>query len=310
MIGAARLATTSIVLAGALTISVGPAASQTTSDGPGVTVDRDELRPGDRIVLTIDGFSASAVTVSVCGNEARRGSSDCNMPESEGIRLNGDDSPTVSRVPVAVPPEPCPCVVRVSSRNQVEVALAPITLIGHPVGPLVGSPTLDDPLAVSITAEPASRSALDRLRGSLGGPVAYDVTVRVANRSTETLRHVGVTGSVGRDGDDDVATFEIPDPGRLDPGQSWEHIARAELPAPVIGGVTWHVAVSGAGQTAAADHVTSHLPGALIVLAVVFVADMCTLAWRYVVRRRRRAESAGTEPGAAVSVVRTAAASR
>lgn len=258
------------------------------ADGPEVTVDRSEVDPSGRVVLTIDGFEAGAVTISVCGNEANRGSADCNMVASRGLRLNRDGSPTTVAMPVAEPPVACPCVLRVSSPNNDEVAIVPIALTGHPVEPVVGSPELGQALAVSVSAEAASGNLLGRLRSSLGGPTAYDMTVTVRNGSTAALSRVAVTASVGRGGDDDLVTIEIPTVGRLGPGETWQHVVRVELPAPVLGGVTWRASASGAGPAAAAEQTTRHVPVLLFALTVVFAGDVVALASRQITRARRR----------------------
>ena len=45
-----------------------------STSGPAVSLDRTVVADGERVVLTIDGFDTLHVTISVCGNEARRGS--------------------------------------------------------------------------------------------------------------------------------------------------------------------------------------------------------------------------------------------
>ena len=79
----------------------------------------------------------------MCGNLAKRGSTDCNMPASQGVRLyHVDDSPLTAFV-VSAPPGTCPCVIRASSDTG-EVAYAPIEIRGVPTGPVV-DPFSDEP---------------------------------------------------------------------------------------------------------------------------------------------------------------------
>lgn len=172
--------------------------AQGTSSGPVVTLDRNEIEPEDRVVLNIDGFESMNVTISVCGNEARRGSVDCNMYASEGLKLDTDGTSTVIQIPVAAPPAPCPCVIRVSNRTFDEIAIAPITLIGHPTAPVVETPGQQGALDVTISAQAASPGLLAGARTSLGGPATYEVTVTVKNTSTVPIAAVSLAGAVVR----------------------------------------------------------------------------------------------------------------
>lgn len=267
-------------------VLVSPASASVS--GPIVTLDRYEMAPGERVVMTIDGFAATSVTISVCGNEARRGSSDCNMTESTGRTLDRDGSSTMLELPIAAPPVPCPCLVRVSSPGNDEVAVAPITLIGHPVGEIVDGSVEDEPLSVAVEVRRAPVDLLGSVTSALGGATTYEVTVVVTNRSTGTFGNVSVSGFAGRDEDDVLTSLDLSDPGELAAGQRWEETVEAELPAPVFGAAEWRVSASGAGPTVTAAAATRHVPVLLLVLAAVFVVDLMLLTWRLVARRRRR----------------------
>lgn len=284
---AVRIAVSGVVLGLAVAHGGLSAAAQDEGvvDGPTISLDRSTMQPGERVLVTLDGFRGSAVTISVCGNQARRGSADCNMTASEGLGLDRDGSSTITEFPVAAPPVTCPCLIRASTTSFDEVALTPIELIGHPVGPVVGV-VAREPLVVSVSARRSPRGSADSVRSSLGGPTAYDVTVSVRNRSTETLAPLTLTGSATR-GDDDVATLDLPRPGPIGPGETWTRVVRATLPAPVLGTFRWRVTASGAGPAAHAEVATSDLPVALLVLALVFGVDIVAIAWR---RIRRRSE--------------------
>jgi hypothetical protein len=266
------------------------------TSGPTVTLDRYSLHPGEPVIVTLEGFEASAVTISVCGNRAARGSVDCNMPASEGLGLDRDGSPTVGQMPVAAPEVPCPCIIRVSTTNQDEIAVAPIELIGHPVGPIVESGT-EAPLEVSVVPRRAPHGVMARLRAAIGGPTAYDVTVSVRNRSTEDLGGVTLTGAAGRTPDEDVTSFELPPIELLRPGQTWEHTVRATIPAPVVGGFVWQVTASGAGASISAEESSRALPLGLLLLVLVLVVDLGAIVWRRVARRHRQRDA-----GAAVAL--------
>jgi len=254
--------------------------------GPSVTLEVDRVTPGEQVSMTIDGFTTGFVTISVCGNEARRGSADCNMVASEGLHLDRDGSSSLARMPIAAPPAPCPCIIRVSSRLNDEIAVAPIELIGHPVAPVVEQPARDGSLAVAIHVRAAPDGVVSWGRSSLGGPARYEVTVTVKNRTAVPIEHVKVVASAGRDAQDDLVHLQLDEPGKLGPGQTWQQVVTTEVPAPSFGDLVWRVDASGAGPSATAMTTTRHSPLLFMVVVALFVLDIGFLAIRFVIRRR------------------------
>ena len=257
-----------------------------STDGPVASVDRDEVEPGERVFVTLDGFAATSVTIEVCGNQARRGSSDCNMAASEGLRIDEGDEPTVSQLPIAVPPTMCPCVLRISSRDTGEIAVVPIVITGHPVGPVIEGPTIEGLVEVTLEAREAPKGLIDAVRSALGGPAPYEVTVSVRNRSVETLRAAQLSGTAKRSETDTLAVLEFADPGPIAPGQTWQQTVTVVVPSPSFGAVQWQVAVTGAGPTVKADTGTRHRPLLLIVLVMTAVVLIATVLMRRMMLRR------------------------
>jgi len=247
--------------------------------------------------VTIDGFSAHTVTVSVCGNDARRGSGDCNMVKSKGVRIDPAVSPTVTKFGVSEPPYGCPCLVRVSSINGDEVAVTPITLTGHPIEPVVEAPNVDGPfVAVAIKAEPAPRGTFGWTRANLGGPFRYEVTVSVRNLTTEPLRFARVSGFVSRSDNENLAALPLTDPGEIGVGKTWKQTVYITVPAPSFGSLEWHAAVSGAGPTVTAESATQHRPILLMVILMLLIIDIGLLLMRFAIRRRIAREATLAEP--------------
>lgn len=261
--------------------------AQGATSGPVVTLDRYEIEPGQRVVLNIDGFESANVTISSCGNEARRGSVDCNMYASEGLKLDTDGTSTVIQIPIAAPPAPCPCVIRVANKTFDEIAIAPVTLIGHPVKAVVETPGQQGALDVTISAHAAPPGLFSGARASMGGPATYEVTVTVKNTSTVPIATVSLAGSVGRR-NDQLATLTFDDPGQIAAGRTWQQVVTAEVPGPSLGTLQWRVDVSGAGPTVTATGATAQRPTLLIILVLFLVADVFLLAIRFVIRRRQR----------------------
>jgi hypothetical protein len=57
-----------------------------------------------------------------------------------------------------------------------------------------------------------------------------------------------VAGSAGRDATDTAASFDVPPPGAIAPGSTWERELRVRLPAPLIGRATWRLVRRGPGR--------------------------------------------------------------
>lgn len=298
-----------VLLAGALGVLLGPAGGPASAqDGdeieprfaaPIVIVNRTSFQPGDELVLTIAGFRSPSVTAFVCGNDARRGSSDCDNVGAKTAELRADGSSTVVDMVAAAPPLPCPCVVRVASPDGDEVAIVRVTVIGHPSAPVVGGDfALDEPLAVAVDARRASSGFVSGLFASLGASTSYDVTLTLRNRSADAVSGLTVDAWAGR-GDRILRSFEIDVPAELPAGETIERTVTVELPAPHFGTATWRVEVAAPNAptiTAAAS--SANLPWLLILLLTMLVVDLLVLAFRLIRRlRRRRDEPDGPDEG-------------
>lgn len=255
--------------------------------GPNISLDRAEVQVGEPVVVTLTGWQARSVTLSVCGNLAKRGSADCNLVASRAVGLARNGPTTRTQFVVPPPLGACPCVVRASSTAQDEVAVAVLRIGGVPVAPVI-EPSTGPPIAVSVHARPAPRGFLAVARSALGGPTAYEVTVSVRNQSTEVLSGLSLAGSAGRSRDDDAVSFDIPSPGALAPGASWEHEARVTLPAPALGRFVWQVTASGAGPAVHAATSVRRVPIAFVVLMAILVVDVAAMVGRRISRRERR----------------------
>lgn len=275
-----------------------PSAPTTTGpgemSGPSMSLDATEMAPGGRVIVTLDGFGSLWATVMVCGNEARRGSPDCNQIGSTTKEFPTDGSPLRVSLAISSPPADCPCVVRAVGRDTSEIAIAPIVITGHPVGPVV-EPTVTGPLMrVEIDASLSSSGLGSALRAQLGGPAVYDVTVRVTNTSTSPLRAVQLSVTAVR-GDTIAATPTFDDPGQIGVGQTWSQTVTAELPAPSFGETEWRATASGAGPIVDIRRTTAHRPWMLIAMALLVVLNIGILLMRWRVRRRLDPARAGRE---------------
>lgn len=270
----------------------------TVSDGPTIALDRSAVAPGERVVITLAGWSGRAVTLSVCGNRAERGSMDCNLTASQGVPLNRDGSAKAAELVVTSPTLPCPCVVLASSTQNEEKAIATLDLVGHPVGSIIESAT-QIPLRLTLEARRARGGLVGPVRSTLGGPISYEVTVTVTNQTSDVLSGVVVAGTAGRTRNDDVAGLDLPAVGPLEPGQTWVYTAYPTVPAPAIGDFVFQVVASGAGPSVTTDQSVRSFPVGLVVLGVVFAVDVVAIIWRRLARRRR--QDAGADDGGPIA---------
>ena len=257
--------------------------------GPTALLDVAEVAVGGRVSVTLDGFGSAWATVSVCGNEARRGSQDCLQSSSVSKEFPNDGSPIRLSYVVEAPPVPCPCVIRAVGANTTEVAVAALSVAGHPIGPLVDPVAVGELVAVTIDAQPRSRGALGAIRAELGGRTNYEVIVTVRNTSNAALADVRLSGSVRR-GAESLGELVLDGPGPLGVGQSWRQTVETEVPSPSFGEVEWYVLASGAGPSVESTLVTSHRPWLLILMVLIIVVNIGILLMRWRVRRRRERE--------------------
>jgi hypothetical protein len=273
-----------IVGVAALVGAASTVAAQTQVTGPTVSLDRYELAPGERVKLTIAGFRSQVVDMMFCGNEGRRGSVDCDVRGTQSREMNSDGSPTPAEMPVTAPPTPCPCIVRVASSDNREVVVAPITLIGHPVAEVVNGSQFDAPLSVDIIANAAPQGLSDQVRSSLGGATTYDVTVQITNSGNIAVAEAAIDATFNRTSYDDIRTIDLPAPGSISPGQTWQQTVQVEVPALTFGTVRWTATASGSGPSATATDTTQARPVLLYLFATILLIDVAVLLWRLAAR--------------------------
>lgn len=270
------------------TTAGGAAVDSGSTTGPAVVLDKTSAEPDEYVVLTITGFISDRVLIEFCGNEARRGSADCNLSKGEGLRLDrGADGATIHRVPVSEPPADCPCIVRLTSRDTGELAVAPIEITGHPVGDLVDPPVVGPLVTATVSAKESPDGMMSFMRGALGGPARFEVTVTVTNTSTYTLKSARASTTFRRGPDDSWRSVEIDGPGIVIPGQTWSQSAYVTVPAPSFGEIEWQVVVNGAGPNVTASSTTTHRPVLLIIAVLLLVVLIGLLLMRVLMRRHR-----------------------
>ncbi|MFF8280483.1 hypothetical protein ACF05T_31080 [Streptomyces lateritius] len=195
VIAALALALPSLVQASA-------AASAAPAPGPTAALSQQEGGKGGEITVSGSGWKPGALLMLlICGQSAPGegvigGTNSC--ANSDGRAATVDARGAFSqKMPVAEPPQPCPCVVHVAGvTGQQELVDVEFTVIGHPTAPLPGA-SGEGRLAVLAPV---------RLEGSsgvlvwFGAPARREVVFTVGNlgqtRVKDPVFHVGTNHGV------------------------------------------------------------------------------------------------------------------
>ncbi|MDI9886640.1 hypothetical protein QMZ92_20225 [Streptomyces sp. HNM0645] len=185
----AVLLVAAVVLAAAAAAAAavaGPAPYAAADTKPAVRLSAEQAGGGRDITVSGSGWRPRALLMLlICGQSAPGrgvigGTNSC--ANADGRAVTTDAKGAFSRkMPVAEPPEPCPCVVHVATVTGERASVdAPFTVAGHPTAPLPRQ-TDGGRLAVLATAE---------LRGSsgllvwFGAPPGRELVFTVGNLGT------------------------------------------------------------------------------------------------------------------------------
>lgn len=178
---------------------VGPATAQAGTVSVERVVDGPFLALGDAVavdadlVIALGGWQQGPVEVAVCGNAARRGSADCNLTGTRGVKVGPSSFARV--VVAATPPVACPCVVRATARAGADVSTAPLTILFPPGAEPPTAPSVPAPPTTTAVPPPVAESAPGLAPALVAGGaglvlfvvVLLAVVVRVRRRRAEDL---------------------------------------------------------------------------------------------------------------------------
>lgn len=247
-----------------------------------------QAKPGDKVIVRLEGWASAAVTLSVCGNLGLRGAPDCDLTGGQGVGMNRSRA-TLTGLVVSAPPANCPCVIRAASATGSEVQTTPLTIIGLPVDPVVPPGPPPAALAISTTVTDAPQRIGGTLRGLLGGRTDHRLTITLQNLTTATLSKVALRATVGR-ATTDAHPVPLPAVEPLQPGETRRYDVPASITAPRWGRHQWHVTAHGAGPRFAATSTSKTTPLLLYLLVALLAGDITAIAIR---RQRRRSHASG-----------------
>lgn len=167
----------------AVPVTAAPAAQAADGDAPSVTLSKKEAGKGGEITVKGGGWRSEALLMLlICGRSTPErgvigGTNSC--ANADGRAVTTDKKGSFSKkLPVAEPPEPCPCVVHVATvTGEQAVVDAVFTVAGHPTAPLP-PPADEGRLAVLATTRLEGESSLLTW---FGAPPARQLVVTVGN---------------------------------------------------------------------------------------------------------------------------------
>ncbi|WP_107102740.1 hypothetical protein [Streptomyces torulosus] len=120
----------------------GGAGPAVAADGPAVTLSKSQAGTGGSLTVTGTGWRSRALLmILICGRSTPSrgvpgGTDSCANADGRAVTADSEGDFT-RRVPVAEPPVPCPCVVRVATiTGKKAEAFAAFQVAGHSVEPL------------------------------------------------------------------------------------------------------------------------------------------------------------------------------
>ncbi|MGW1935150.1 hypothetical protein, partial [Streptomyces sp. NPDC001919] len=185
-----RWTRTAAVLAAVLALGLLPALPAAAAPGPAVELSRAEGGKGGEVTVSGSGWKPGALLMLlICGRAAPGkgvvgGTNSCANTEGRAATVDARGAFS-AKLPVAEPPEPCPCVVHVAGvTGQQDAVDREFAVAGHPVEPLPEA-SGDGRLAVLAAVR------LDGSGGLLtwfGAPPAREVVFTVGNLGSAPVK--------------------------------------------------------------------------------------------------------------------------
>jgi hypothetical protein len=139
------------------------------------------------------GLAPSSVyQVMLCGDDARRGSADCDLVHAQ-TRTTSATGGWGAEIGVAIPPAPCPCVAAAFPNNGATPTTAPIDIVGAPVAPLAQvGPQL------TLTVLSLHLEGLGPLQAWFGGSPGRTLVLTIKNNSGQDQVNPPIFLAVGK----------------------------------------------------------------------------------------------------------------
>jgi hypothetical protein len=271
------------VLLGWAALQARPVAGQALD--PVVIVDPATTQLGATVLVALQGWPPGPVTVSLCGDNANRGSEDCDPIGAQTVPIDPLTRANV-KLPITTPPVSCPCVVRANTTTSDVVREAPVVVVDLPTGPLLPAGPSDAPqlhVVARVTTRPSWVAPF-------AGPAPKALVLTLHNTTDQQLTGLRLNGEVGRRAGDNgqPISSRLPD---LAPGATRQVSVPFALSAPSWGHYVVTGSIYGSAVPVTYQVKTATEPWALelaLPLLLILIAEIL----RYRERKERKAEEA------------------
>ncbi len=282
-----------VVAAGAFAVAA--AGTSTAQSAPTASVSPGAAAPGSPVIVRGSGFApGTLVSVELCGNEARRGSADCDQSSAldAGASSTGD---VAVQLIVGTPPSPCPCVVKLTGLGSSATASTPFVVSGAPTA---------DPGTLAAQYPDVSRqiNVIDaHFTGSgpwtawFGASPHRELVYTVQNIGNVAVQDPPIIIAVGKS-DNPTGIVHPPPLGTLAPGESQTYHTTVDLGAFSWGQYHAVGSIPGFADPVRFTASTTNYPWALILIVVIGLFELILIKARN--RARKRLARATDSPGA------------
>ncbi|GAA1576528.1 hypothetical protein GCM10009678_69070 [Actinomadura kijaniata] len=218
--------------AAALLLILTPVPAHAAAPGPGVSAEPGRAPAGTSLRVRGSAWTpGSTVQAEVCGANAVHGSADCDTPRAVTAMV-APAGTFEAGLTVGAPPASCPCVVRVTTfpgtAGPPATATAPLTLPGHPTGPVRKDVA---PVRVDIVSAELTGGG----RGEMfGGRPRRTLVLRVRNAGTQPITDAPLVVGWGA-GTTPDSPLAAPGTGTIQPGRTATYRIPVELPRAASG---------------------------------------------------------------------------
>jgi len=262
---------------------------------PALSVSPMGMRQGDPITVRLSAFQPGTLTVAVCGNGARNGSTDCDLTGAQGVSVGASALAHVSLK--ATPPIGCPCVVRAWGASgtvpvTMPIEVSDLTVPPAPTGEIVPTTVVGRAEDVVVEAR-----LTDAGHAGPGFGLAEDrsLVLTLRNTGTSTIDGLSSTLAVGRDADSG-RPITAPPFTPLAAGEERTYAIPVVLDAPVAGTYTVFGRIHGLDRPVPFAVSKSTHPWGLYLLAVVVVVGLIAFRTRRFLRARPTSSSSENDP--------------
>lgn len=266
-----------------------------------VSLDSNVVSPGQSLSLRGAGFAPSSLMLlELCGNDARRGSADCDQGTAQNIASSASGTLSAQLL-IGQPPVPCPCVVRLTGLSSPTSLTVPVTVNGVPAA---------DPQALALQFPGVSRQleVLDaRIEddGSwqawFGASPRRTLALAVQNTGTVAVENPPLLIATGK-GDSPTGGLDVPDLGSLQPGEKRIYRIPFELGPLAFGSYSAQGEITGFAEPVQFSTSTTSYPWALIIIPAAVAAQWLLLRLRNRLRTHLNAPVPALAAGAVIDL--------